>query len=532
VNVRSTLSTLLLGAALLLPGLSGCLGNETAADFRFLNLEPETLDPGLVGGQAGGRIIANLFEGLCVRDAQLVPQPGIARSWQVSADGLTWTFHLRESSWSDGTPLTSEDFRWSWLRLLDPMTASKSAQLLHGVRGAEEFNAGRHDDTSRVGIRAPDASTLVVELAHPVPWFADLCATPPLSPVPRQRIEAAGNRWTRPGEIVSNGPFCLVDRRLNQGLYLQRNERYWNVDAIALASAAAITGDFANANFNRYESGLLDWVDSGGVPPALVDHLRERDDWHATPFLATYFLRCNVDRPPLDDARVRQALQASIDGAAIVQYVTRSGQVAAHSLVPPQLPGYEEIQLSGHDPERARRLLAEAGYPGGKGLPAITLLISTSQWHRQIAEVLQQQWRDTLDIEVRIQNQEWKVFTSTVRQGDYDLARGSWIADYADAGNFLEIWSTASPNNRTGFSDVAVDSLINASAREIDPARRALLLQEIERRVVQEQAVILPVYYFAITNLYDDSRWEGLEPDPLNQLDLRRVRPRHPEAMR
>ncbi|RKZ07110.1 peptide ABC transporter substrate-binding protein, partial [bacterium] len=465
-------------------------------------------------------------------DAQLVPQPGIARSWQVSADGLTWTFHLRESSWSDGTPLTSEDFRWSWLRLLDPMTASKSAQLLHGVRGAEDFNAGRHDDTSRVGIRAPDASTLVVELAHPVPWFADLCATPPLSPVPRQRIEAAGNRWTRPGEIVSNGPFCLVDRRLNQGLYLQRNERYWNVDAIALASAAAITGDFANANFNRYESGLLDWVDSGGVPPALVDHLRERDDWHATPFLATYFLRCNVDRPPLDDARVRQALQASIDGAAIVQYVTRSGQVAAHSLVPPQLPGYEEIQLSGHEPERARRLLAEAGYPGGKGLPAITLLISTSQWHRQIAEVLQQQWRDTLDIEVRIQNQEWKVFTSTVRQGDYDLARGSWIADYADAGNFLEIWSTASPNNRTGFSDVAVDSLINASAREIDPARRALLLQEIERRVVQEQAVILPVYYFAITNLYDDSRWEGLEPDPLNQLDLRRVRPRHPEAMR
>jgi oligopeptide transport system substrate-binding protein len=508
---------------LLLALLAGCADSGPEAGFRFLSLEPETIDPGKVGGQAGGRIIANLFEGLTVRDAQLVPRPGIAMAWEVSADGLLWTFHLRESQWSDGTPVTSEDFRWSWMRLLDPATASKSAHLLHAVQGGRAFNRG---EPVEIGLRAPDPHTLVVELDRPVPWFAELAATPPLCPVPRHVVEARGDAWTRPAHIVSNGPFVLAQRRLNERMVLQRNARYWNVDAIALESAEALTGDFANANFNRYASGLLDWVDSGGVPPSLVDRLRERDDWHAAPFLATYFLRCNVQRPPLDDARVRQALQRSIDAQAIVEHVTRSGEVAAHSLVPPQVPGYEEIRAPGFDPSAARELLAEAGYPDGRGFPPVTLLISTSQWHRQIAEVLQQQWRATLGIEVRIQNQEWKVFTATVSEGDYELARGSWIADFADAGNFLEIWQSGSPNNRTGLSSGLVDSLIRASQDETDPVRRARILREIEREVVVEQAVILPVYYYAVTNLFDGDRWDGLEPDPLNQLDLRRVRPK------
>ena len=512
-------------ALVLVAGLCGCLATEPDAQFRFLGLEPETIDPGLVGGQAGGRIIANLFEGLTVRDPDLRPVPGIATDWEVSPDGLRWTFHLRSAQWSDGTPLTSEDFRWSWLRVLDPATASKSAHLLHGVRNAAAYNAGTLTDSDRVGLRTPDPRTLVVEFERPVSWFAELCATPPLAPVPRHVIETRGRGWTRPETIVSNGPFVLVDRRLNQGLYLRRNERYWNADAIALRSAAAVTGDFATANFNRYASGLLDWIDSGGVPPALVDELRGRPDWHEAPFLATYFLRCNVDRPPLDDARVRRALRDAIDARAIVEHVTRSGQVPAHSLVPPEVPGYEEIVLPGHDPARARALLAQAGYPDGTGFPPVTLLISTSQWHRQIAEVLQQQWRETLGIEVNIQNQEWKVFTATVRQGDYDLARGSWIADYADAGNFLEIWSGDSPNNRTGFASATVDSLVASSRREVDPARRARILREIEERVVADEAVILPVYYFSITNLYDETRWAGLRPDALNLLDLRRVRP-------
>lgn len=514
-------------AIVLLSVLPGCALDDIRADFAFLNLEPETIDPGRVGDQAGGRIVANLFEGLTVRERpSLVPGPGIATHWHVSSDGLTWTFHLRESMWSDGTALTSEDFRWSWERVLTPATASRSAPLLFAVRGARAFHAGELRDAAGLGLRTPDAATFVVELERPLPYLADLAATPPLCPAPRQVVEAHGDRWTRPEHFVGNGPFVLVEHRLHQRMRLQRNERSWRAARVALRVVDAVPGDFANANFNLYTSGVLDWVDSGGIPPALVDAVRGRSDWHASPFLATYFLRCNVARPPLDDARVRRALSLALDAQAITTHVTRAGQQPAHSLVPPGLPGYEEVRAKLYDPVRARSLLAEAGYPGGEGFPAITLLFNTSEWHRQIAEVLQQQWREALGIELRLQNQEWKVFTVTERAGDFDLARGSWIGDVLDASNFLDIFTTGNPNNRTGFASARYDSLIRAAAYTLDPVARAALLRECESIVVEQEAIVLPVYTYAVTNLYDGSRWEGLEPDLLNTLDLRTVRPR------
>lgn len=516
-----------LALALALASASSCAPAEEPADFRFLNLEAETIDPGRVTGQSGGRIVGNLFEGLTVREAgTLRPGPGIAHRWEASDDALTWTFHLRSSSWSDGVPLVAEDFRWSWTRLLDPRTASASATLLYPVAGARRFNAGALTDADSIGLHAVDDSTFVVRLERPVPYFPDLAATPPLCPVPRHVVEAHGEGWTRPRRMVSNGPFVLADHRLNWRLRMVRNERYWNAHAIALDVVDAVPGDFANSNFNLYESGLLDWVDSGGIPPSLVDAVRDRDDWHAAPFLATYFLRCNVTRPPLNDARVRRALSLALDGAAITTHVTRAGQLPARSLVPPGVPGYREIEAEVFDIARARLLLAEAGYPDGAGFPPITLLFNTSEWHRQIAEVLQQQWREHLGIELRLQNQEWKVFTTTERAGDFDLARGSWIGDVLDASNFLDIFTTGNPNNRTGFASARYDSLIAEAELERDPQRRADLLRECERIVVEEEAIILPVYIYSVTNLYDATKWEGLEPDLLNTLDLRRVRPR------
>lgn len=508
----------------------GCSADERPADFRFLNTEPETIDPGRVGGQAGGRIVANLFEGLTVRmPPSLAPGPGIATDWWTGDDGLTWTFRLRRSTWSDGTPLTARDFVWSWRRVLDPRTASKSAQLLFPIRGAREFNAGVSD---QLGLFAPDDTTLVVELETPTPYFADLAAAPPLAPSPRHVVEKVGETWTRPEWIVSNGPYVLDDWRLQDRMRLRRNPRYWNVEAIALDVVEAVAGDFANANFNRYESGLIDWVDSGGVPPALVDALKRRPDWHSGPFLATYFLRCNVERPPLDDERVRRALSYALDAEAITTHVTRAGQVPARGLVPPGVPGYDGIDAGLFDVERARRLLAAAGYPGGEGFPSLTLLFNTSEWHRQIAEVLQQQWREHLGIEIELLNQEWKVFTTTVRARDYDLARGSWIGDVLDAQNFLEIFTTGNGNNRTGWSSERYDALIASASRTRDPERRAALLRECERMVVLDDAIILPVYVYSVTNLYDDTRWAGLEPDLLNSLDLRRVRPVRAEVSR
>jgi len=503
---------------------AGCADDRAEVDFRFLNTEPETIDPGRVGGQAGGRIVANLFEGLTVRQPpSLAPGPGIAKRWNTSPDARTWTFHLRTSTWSDGTPLTAHDFVWSWRRVLDPATAGKSAQLLFPIAGARDFNSGR---SRELGVVAVDDTTLVITLETPTPYFADLAAAPPLAPTPRHVIEAHGEQWTRPETIVSNGPYVLEAWRLQDRMRLARNPLYWNVESIALTRADAVAGDFANANFNQYESGLLDWVDAGGIPLPLIDALTPRDDWHAGPFLATYFLRCNARNAPLDDARVRRALSLSLDAAAITEHVTRAGQVPARGLVPPGIPGYEGIDVDLFDPERARVLLAEAGFPNGEGFPRLRFLFNTSEAHRQIAEVLQQQWRKHLGIEIELLNQEWKVFTATVRAGEYDLARGSWIGDVLDASNFLEIFTAGNANNRTGWESSDYDTRIAAAARETDATLRAEILRTCERTVVVDEAIILPVYVYAVTNLYDASRWKGLEPDLLNSLDLRRVRPR------
>lgn len=525
ILVRGTVKNLTRRVFLVLIVLcTGCADEGADVDFRFLNTEPETIDPGRVGGQAGGRIVANLFEGLTVRQApSLAPGPGIAKRWRTSPDALVWTFDLRESVWSDGTPLTAQDFVWSWRRVLDPATAGKSAQLLFPIAGAREFNAGTSD---ALGVVAVDDSTLVVTLATPTPYFADLAAAPALAPTPRHAIEAHGEQWTRPGTMVSNGPYRLESWRLQDRMALVRNPRYWNVDAIAIERAEAVAGDFANANFNQYESGLIDWVDAGGIPLPLIDALTPRDDWHAGPFLATYFLRCNVRHAPLDDARVRRALSLSLDAAAITEHVTRGGQEPARGLVPPGVPGYEGIDVDLFDPERARALLADAGFPNGEGFPRLRFLFNTSEAHRQIAEVLQQQWREHLGIEIELLNQEWKVFTTTVRAGEYDIARGSWIGDVLDASNFLEIFTAGNANNRTGWESADYDARIAAAARETDASARASILRTCERTVVVDEAIILPVYVYAVTNLYDATRWEGLEPDLLNSLDLRRVRPR------
>ncbi len=513
--------------------LAGCGFDEEPADFRFLNPEPETIDPGRVSGQAGGRIASALFEGLCVRrhpDLQAIP--AVAETIETTPDGRVWTFHLRDTVWSDGRPLSSEDFRFAWTRLLAPKTAARYANLLFAVKGARAFNRGEFTDPSRLGLRCPDPRTFVVELEHPVPYFLDLCAFYSLLPVPKHVVEAHPDLWIRPEFIVSNGPFVLDQWLLHRRIRMRRNPRYWNADAVTLEIVDAIAGDHANTNFNRYASGGLDWVDSDGVPAALVDRLSRRPDWHTAPYLSTYFYRFNLRRPPFDDRRVRQAFYFAVDAQSICTNVLRGGQLVAHSLVPPGLPGYQEVHLEGYDPDRARRLLAEAGYPDGEGLPKIELLFNTSESHRQIAEVLQQQWREILGARVELRNMEWKVFQATVQRGDYQIARGGWIGDYLDPSTFLDIWESGSGNNRTGFRSSVYDSLLQEAATTVDPAERMRQLHQLESIVTVQECIILPIYTYVVTNLYDASKWEGLEPTLLNTLHLGQLRRRSMEGER
>lgn len=526
--------TLILPSLLLLALVSpGCALDERPADFRWLNVEPESIDPGRTSDQPGGRIALNLFEGLTVRDPRtLEPWPGMAERWDVEDGGRRYVFHLRDTRWSDGTPLTAHDFAWSWTRVLDPATGARYANLLFNVVGARAFNSGEVDDPATLGLSAPDDSTFVVQLDSPLPYFLDLCAFYSLLPVPRHVVEAHGDAWVRPGNIVSNGAWLMADWQIHRRIRLVKNPRYWNAGAVELEVVDALPGDYINGNFNRYESGLLDWVDSSGIPLPIVDELERRDDWHVAPFLGTYFYRFNNTRPPLDDPRVRRALYHAVDPGPICERVLRAGQEPATSLVPPGLPNYEPVRMGGHDPALARALLAEAGYPGGEGMRSLTLLINTSEAHKQVAEVIQQQWKQVLGLEVEIRNQEWKVFQATVQSLDYDIARGGWIGDYLDPSTFLDIWHSGSGNNRTGFASARYDSMLALASRTIDVPARMALLQRCERLSMVEQQVALPIYFYVVTNLYDDTVWGGLEPNLVNHVDLKHVFRRQPGAAR
>ncbi|HKI83657.1 MAG TPA: peptide ABC transporter substrate-binding protein [Candidatus Krumholzibacteria bacterium] len=491
----------------------------------MLGREPESLDPGLCSAQPGGRILSNAFEGLCSRDpVSLAPGPGVARSWEIDATGTLYTFHLRANAhWSDGRPVTSHDFQFAWTRLLTPSTAAPYADLLYPLVGARAFHSGQSEDPSSLGFSCPDDTTFVVRLSHPVAYFLDLCAYYPLFPVPAWTIQEHGERWTHPQFIVSNGPYRVQKWQINRRVRLLRNSRYWDASKVALRIVDIMHGDDANSSFNRYESGELDWVDSEGIPPTVIQQISSRPDFHRGPYLNTYFLRFCVKSPPMDDPRVRKAFALAVNAEAITEHVTRGGQIPAHSLVPPGLPGYDEVQLEGYQPERARELLAQAGYPGGKGFPKVTYLYNTSEAHRQIAVVLQQQWKRVLGVQVELRNMEWKVFMAKTRAEEYQIARGGWIGDYLDPNTFLSIWSSGNGNNRTGFSSTRYDSLLTLAADELDSARRMKILHECERIVTSQECIIVPIYYYVVTNLYDADKWSGLEPNLLNAVQLKYV---------
>jgi oligopeptide transport system substrate-binding protein len=338
-------------------------------------------------------------------------------------------------------------------------------------------------------------------------------------------IEAHGEDWIRPENIVSNGPFVMTEWLLNRHVRFEKNPRYWDALNVALNVVDGYTGDNINANFNLYMSGVLDWVDSSGVPLFVIPELMKRPDFHVAPYLNTYFYRFNVTRPPFDDARVRKAFFLAMNSRDITEYVMRAGQEPAHSMVPPGLPGYTEARLPARNVEEARRLMAEAGYPGGKGFPRVELLFNTSESHKQVAEVLQQQWKEALGVEVQLVNQEWKVYLATTRSLDYWMARGGWIGDYLDPNTFLDLWTSENGNNRTGFADPEYDALIDRAARTLDPGERMRLLRRAEEWILNDEMIVMPIYYYVVMNLYDERDFAGLTPNILNIMNLKAITP-------
>lgn len=506
--------------------LAGCDSAKQRADLVFINgAEPESLDPAVITGQPEGRIVNALFEGLTTFDAAARPVLGMAESWTISDDKKVYTFTLRpDARWSDGRPLTAQDFVASWKRTLTPETAASYNYQLYYIRNAQPFAEGKITDFSQVGVKALDDRTLEVTLENPTPFFLDLCATPPLAPVPVEVIEKFGDDWIKPGRIVNNGAYLLEEWRINDKIRLRKNPHYWNAQNVALETIEVLPISKANVAFNFYASGLADLtMDKGLTPPALLDELRKRADFHAAPFLGIYFLRFNCRKPPFDDQRVRAALSLAVDKRVITEKITRAGELPAGGFVPPGIAGYTSPDGLAFDPERAAALLAEAGFPKGKGFPFVTYLYSEGELNEAIAVELQSMWRKHLGIEVNLARQEWKVYLNSLSSLDYGIARSSWVGDYPDPNTFLDMFITGGGNNRTGWSDPAYDRLIADATREPDPVKRFEILRQAEEILIKTQSPVCPIFYYVGIQLYDAAKLGGIEPNVLDEHPLKAV---------
>jgi oligopeptide transport system substrate-binding protein len=474
---------------------------------RGLSADPSGLDPHLITGLPEINVASALFEGLVGEDPVTgQPVPAVAERWDTSPDGLTWTFHLRANArWSNGEPVTAHDFAGSIRRVLTKSLGADNAALLFVLAGAEAWYQGSAADFSTVGVQAVDPRTLRLTLAHPAPYLPTLLAHPVWYPIYLPALEKAGGatlrdtRWTDPANFVGNGPFVLKTWRRGEIIITDKSPTYWDAAAVRLKAIHFHPAADVDGEERAFRAGQLHITEA--LPVSKVDHYRREQSGvlRISPFLDTYFYRLNTTRPGLDQQLVRQALAAAVDRRAIVEKVVRGGQRPATAFTPPGLGAYAPPDRLVFAPDRARRLLAEAGFPGGAGLPPVTILINSSGNHRIIAEVVQQMW-SALGVSVQIDNMEQSSLFAKRRTLDYSVLRSEWAADFADPKSFLDIFRGGSSNNHTGWHSAAYDQLLQAADHTADPAARAALLQQAETLLLDE-APIIPIYYFTTVRL-------------------------------
>jgi oligopeptide transport system substrate-binding protein len=486
------------------------------ADLTLCNGdEPQSLDPAIVTGQLEGRICLALFEGLTTRNAKGDIIPGMAESWTLSPDGLTYTFYLRPGvKWSNGDPVTSYDFVNSWERTLNPATGSDYSYQLYYVVNGEAYGTGKLKDFSQVGVKAPDERTLVVTLAHPTAYFLELTSFQTLCPVHLPTVKKYGREWTKPGNMVSNGPYVLKEWRFKDYILVEANPYYWR--PVPVHRIKVLPANNAMTCFNLFYSHKTDLIlDTRSIPSILVQDIKDKPYFHANPFGATTFIRFNVKRKPFDDVRVRKALALALDKQDIVTKITRAGEPVANTLVPPGNAGYTPPEGLSYDPAEARRLLAEAGYPNGQGFPDVNLLYAArGTGPQEVATEMQALWRRDLGItSIHLRGQEWGVYLNTQELIDFDFSLSAWIGDYNDPQTFIDMFVTDGGNNETGWGDPQYDQMLETSENTADPAQRMQILRNMEKILVDDEVPIIPVYFWVGMSLYHPDRVGGFEPN-------------------
>ena len=483
---------------------------ETTGEEKILSVQigpdPETIDPALNSASDGGNMILHSFECLLTVDESGALAPGQAETWETSEDGLTWTFHLRDGlKWSDGSDLTANDFVYSWKRVCDPMTAAPYAETVLGmVDGYAEAIEG---NTDALNVVATDDQTLVVTLANPCPYFGSLAAFATLSPVQQATIEANGDAWAvSPETYVSNGSFYVTEWVPGSHIMMSKNPNYWNADAIKLDKIKFNLMEDANAAYSAYQTGEVLLIKD--VPTEEIPSFEGNAEFHVEPIIGTYYLSLNTQKAPFDNALVRKAFSLAIDREYVANTIMQGTYSPAYNFMGPgwmDAAGAQfmdnanggELYISEDyeaNLEEAKRLLTEAGYPNGEGLPAITYSTNDSGYHKPVAEYLQQAWAE-LGVDVTVEVVEWASFTPMRRNGEYMAARNGWVGDYSDPSNMLELLYSTNGNNDGKYNNPEFDAAIELSRTTVDEAARFEALHTAED-ILMDEAACVPVAYY------------------------------------
>lgn len=502
-------------------------GGEAAEQVLNLNItsEPPSLNPGTSTDTTSSAVLDQVFEGLMRVNLDGEPEEAMAESYEVSEDGKTYTFKIREDAkWTNGDPVTAEDFEYAWKWVLNPENADTDyAYQLYVIKGAQDAkeNGASLDD---VGIKVVDEKTLEVELEQPTEYFLELTAFVTYYPV-NKNVVSENPEWALDvsDAYVSNGPFKLVEWAHNDKIVLEKNENYWDADSVKLEQITMhMIGDESTA-LQMYESGELDWIGSpvDSIPLAAMQSLKDAGDLIITDQAALYYYTVNNDDEIVGNANIRKALAHAINRQAIIDNITQGEQKPAMALVPPSMfPENEQGYFPDGDVEKAKEYL-QAGLDelGLDELPTLSLSFNTSEAHAAIAQAVQDMWKQNLGIEIELNNEEWNVYLNSLGEGNYQIGRIGWASDFNDAINFLEIFETVGGNNYTNWENEDYKKLIADSRAELDPAKRLEILKQAEE-IFMEELPIIPVYFY--TNVYSKKDYvEGVVVQPVGSFNLK-----------
>ncbi|HZH29037.1 MAG TPA: peptide ABC transporter substrate-binding protein [Azospirillaceae bacterium] len=523
----TSLRTVFAGTALALALASiGASAAQAQTTIRIANMgEPTSLDPHDVSGTWENRPVGELLMGLLTEDKEGKAIPGAAESWTISDDGLTYTFKLRQgATWSDGQPVTAEDFVYAYRRILDPARAAKYASIMYPIKNAAALNSKKMEGMENLGVKAIDANTLQITLENPTPFFLELLTHYTAWPVPKHAVEKLGKDWVKPGNYVGNGPYVLKEWTPQTQIVMEKNPRFFDAANVKIDRVVFIPNEDRSAVVRQFRAGEIDYA--ADFPSDQIDTLRQTlpKETRIAPYLGIYYFTINTTKKPFDDVRVRQALALAVDRQTITDKVIKTGEIPAVSFVPPNVPNYgQPAEVPGFRDSQADRekkaaeLLKAAGYGPDKPLK-VQLSYNTSENHRRIVVALAQMWKK-LGVEAELSNSEVAVHYENLRQGNYEIGRAAWIADYPDAQNFLFLYEQSNQQNYARFKDPKFEELMQQAAKTRDMEARAKILREAESIALGAYANI-PIYYYVSKNLVS----QKLDGWVDNTRDVHRVR--------